>query len=247
MSRILQPSQVDMSVLESLEWDIIILDKTIDIEKLAEWYNNVISNLDYLKFNFQTCFDYVKQDVNNKFITDTNDHEWERKRQYELLQNSWTLTWPVQHNVPLPPPWAANLDFFTELQKYFDSEGRPIKDFDYKDNNYLTQFYFGEWKNIVTEIRDYIYNPRITQHMPGHILDPHTDGYIARMHIPITYDNSKFYWGEMWNREYKFEPGKVYIINSKVLHSTTNFGPIPRANIISDIHENSLMDLVKWK
>ena len=33
MDRVLQPSQVDLSVLESLEWDIIILDKKIDTLK----------------------------------------------------------------------------------------------------------------------------------------------------------------------------------------------------------------------
>jgi uncharacterized RmlC-like cupin family protein len=63
----------------------------------------------------------------------------------------------------------------------------------------------------------------------------------------MTYDNSKFYWGEKWNREYNFEPGNVYIINSRVAHSTTNFSPTARANIISDIRNDKFMDLVNWK
>jgi len=247
MDKVLKPSQVDLSVLESLEWDIIILDKKIAIKNLQYWYNIVTSNLDYLKFNFQTCSEYIKESVNNKFTTDTNDYEWERNKTYEALINSWTLTWPTHRDVPLPPPWAADVEFFTELKSYFDNDGNVVKDFDYNDNTYLTQYNFGEWKSIVEEIGNYIYNPRITQHMPEHILHPHTDGYCARLHIPMTYDNSKFYWGEKWNREYNFEPGNVYIINSRVTHSTTNFSPTARANIISDIRNDKFMDLVNWK
>jgi hypothetical protein len=247
MDRILKPCNVTSSTIESLDWDFIILDKQIDIEALQNWYNIVKNNLDHLKFNFQTCSKYIKDSVNNKFTTDTNDYKWERNKRYEKLQNSWTLTWPTQRDVPLPPPWAANLDFFIELCDYFDSVGNIIKDFDYYNNENLNQYYFGEWKKIIDEISSYIYNPRITQHMPEHILHPHTDGYIARLHIPMTYDNSKFYWGEKWNREYNFEPGNVYIINSRIPHSTTNFSSSPRGNIIADIREETIMDLVAWK
>jgi len=247
MDRVLRPSQVDLSVLESLEWDIIILDKKIDVKNLQYWYNTVTSNLDHLKFNFLTCHEYIKESVNDKFTTDTNDYKWERSKKYEALINSWTLTWPTARNVPLPPPWASDLEFFTELKTHYDNDNNLVKDFEYNNNIYLTQYNFGEWKSIVEGIGNYIYNPRITQHMPELILYPHTDGYGARLHIPMTYDNSKFYWGEEWNREYNFEPGNVYIINSRVPHSTTNFSPTPRANIIADIRLDKFMDLVNWK
>ena len=44
MDRVLQPSQVDLSVLESLEWDIIILDKKIDIEKSNIYFSKILAN-----------------------------------------------------------------------------------------------------------------------------------------------------------------------------------------------------------
>lgn len=230
--------------LNKNDWDFIILKKKVNIDNLRKWYDVVVSELAYLKFNFSTCSDYVKASDNNHFITDTNNHEWERKQTYERLQNSWTLSWPIPRDIPLPPPWAANLNIFKELKKYYNDQGEIIKDFDYSEHMMLNQFMFGEWKNLYNDLKDYIYNPRITQHMPGHILDPHIDGLIARMHIPITDDNSKFYWGENWNREYKFEPGNIYIINSKIFHSTSNLGPVPRANILADLHELNIQDLL---
>lgn len=233
--------------LNKSDWDFIILKKKINVDNLRKWYDVVISELSYLKFNFSTCSEYVKPSANNKFITDTNNYEWERKKTYIRLQNSWTLSWPIPRDIPLPPPWAANLNIFKELEKYYNDQGEIMKDFDYAEHTMLNQYIFGEWENLYNILKKYIYNPRITQHMPGQILDPHIDGYIARMHIPITEDSSKFYWGENWNREYKFEPGNIYIINSKIFHATANLGPVPRANILADLHESNIKDLLNLK
>lgn len=247
MSRILYPKEITAEILKSLEWDFIVIPNVIDDEKIKEWYNTVSVKLDYLKFNFTLCPQYVKDTVNNYFLTDQNDYKWSRNAAYEKLHNSYSLTWFDNRDVPLPPPWAANLDYFQELKEYYDSEGNLIKDFDYSNNMYLEQYNFGEWNLISEKIKNYIFNPRISEHLPGHVLDLHTDGYIARMHIPITNDNSKFYWGETWDREYKFEPGNVYLINSRIPHGTTNFGPV-RANIMADIYDNKILDLIQaWK
>jgi hypothetical protein len=239
-SRVIKDSNlkdVTWNFISSKEWDFIILNKTINVDNLRNWYKEVSTNLDYLKFNFQTCTKYIKDSENGYFITDSKNYQWKRKPYYEGLQNSWALTWPIERDVPLPPPWAANLTYFNELTEYFNKNGENIKDFDYSKNLYLTQYLFGEWEKISKKMEKYIFNPRITEHMPGHIIEPHVDGFIARLHIPITDDNSKFYWGDTWDREYKFEPGKIYIINPKVTHSTTNFGPVNRANIIADLYK----------
>jgi hypothetical protein len=249
MSRILEPSNVTEKILKSFDWDFIVLDKHVNHEGLLNWYTTVSEKLNYLKFNFTTCPQYVTNSINNYFATEEENYQnsYSSSRPLprdEKSRNSYTLTWPIPRDVPLPPPWAANLEFFTELSNYFDNQGKIIKDFDYSSHQYLEQYLFGEFKNILFDLRKFIFNPRITEHMPGHVLHLHVDGYMARMHIPITADSSKFYWGDQWNREYKFEPGKIYLINSRVIHGTTNFGPNKRANIIADIYENTIMDLI---
>jgi hypothetical protein len=243
-SRHLNSKQVSEELLISLDWDLITLDQKINIKELNSWYDDVSSRLSYLKFNFQESPQYIKQSINDMFITNTNDYQLQRKKHYELLQNSWTLSWPTFRDVPLPPPWAANLDYFTELEEYFDSQGNFIKDFDYTTYKLLPQFLYGAWKDIAELLNYYIFNPRITEHMPGHILDIHTDGYIGRLHIPMTKDNSKFYYGDAWDREYKLEPGNIYIINSRIPHGTSNLGPTKRANIIADLHVDKIMGLI---
>jgi|688.fasta_scaffold37120_8 hypothetical protein len=227
------------------EWDVIKLNKKIDVKKLREWYFSVSKNLEHLKFNFRTCTKYIKESVNNKFTTDTNNYQWILKNEYMLLQNSYSLTWFNKQDVPLPPAWAANLDYFPELRIYYNDAGDLIKDFNYLNNIYLNQYMFGEWENITKWLTPYIFNPRITEHLTGHVIPLHTDGYMARLHIPMTIDNSKFYWGENYDREYKFEPGSIYLINTKIIHGTTNFGPTTRANIIADIHEDKIFDILK--
>lgn len=230
--------------IKSKDWDLIKLNKKIDVEKLRDWYVSVSNNVEYLKFNFNTGKKYTKESINNQFTTDTFNYKWSLDNINMLLQNSYTLSWFVEKDIPIPPAWAANIDFFPELNEFYNN-GELVKDFDYTKNVYLKQYIFGEWENIINWLKPYIYNPRITEHLTGHIIPLHTDGYIARLHIPMTIDNSKFYWGDNYDREYKLEPGCIYIINTQIKHGTTNFGPVTRANIIADIHENKICELLK--
>lgn len=238
-----KPNEITESLLLSNNWDLIKLNKKVDVDELREWYFTVSKNLEHLKFNFKNCKKYVKEAINNKFSTDTDNYQFSLESLNILLQNSYTLSWIVQQNIPLPPPWAANLDYFPELKEYYNDNNELIKDFDYLNNVYLDQYMFGEWENINKWLTPYIYNPRITEHLTGHVIPLHTDGYMARLHIPMTIDNSKFYWGEKYDREYKLEPGSIYIINSRIAHGTTNFGPV-RANIIADLHDNKIIELI---
>jgi hypothetical protein len=60
----------------------------------------------------------------------------------------------------------------------------------------------------------------------------------------MTEDNGKFYWGEKWDREYKLEVGNIYLINTNTFHSTSNLGPVPRANLLCDLQEEKLLSLL---
>ena len=74
------------------EWDVIKLNKKIDVKELREWYFSVSKNLEHLKFNFRTCTKYIKESVNNKFTIDTNNYQWILKNEYMLLQNSSVMS-----------------------------------------------------------------------------------------------------------------------------------------------------------
>lgn len=238
-------NDITIDFINSQDWDLIKLHKTIDVEKLQEWYNTISKNLSHLKFNFATCSKYVKDTINDKFTTDTNNYKWSYEKVSIELQNSYTLTWWTEKDIPIPPPWASNLKYFPELEKYYDNEGNLKVDFDYSENIYLQQYMFGAWKDLSNCLKSYIFNPRISEHLPGHIIPLHTDGYIARLHIPITSDNSKFYWGDQYNREYKLERGCIYMINPKISHGTTNWGPTTRANILCDLYPDKIIDILK--
>lgn len=226
------------------EWDFVKLNKTIDSTALLEWYTSVEATYSKSKFNFLTCSNYIKQSVNEKFTTNKEGYEFIKTRNSLQGLSSYTLTWPIESEMPLPPPWAADLNQFPELLKYFDNQGNITKDIDYLSHGYLSQYLFGEWKNIVGWLGEYIYNPRITIHSPDYEMIPHTDDYIARLHIPITQDSSTFSWGKNWDRKYKLEPGNIYIINTKIPHGTQNFGNTPRANIMADIVPEKLERLL---
>ena len=228
-----------------LNEDFIVLKRKIDISALESWYNIIENEYSTCKFNFFRNVDLLKPSIGGKFTTSTDGYTFDSQRNDTKGLESYTLTWPVQTLSPLPPPWAANLDIFPELLTYFDKNGNPCRDIDYLTHNYLEQYNFGEWNNIISWLGKYIYNPRISIHTPGFVIKPHTDDYVARLHIPITNDGSIFCWGDNLEREYKFELGNVYIINSKLSHGTKNLGNTYRANLMADIVPDKLLELLK--
>ena len=143
--------------------------------------------------------------------------------------------------------WAADPNLYPEIKKYISEDGN-VGSIDHTDWVYLEPYMFGVFKDIVEDWgMRYWKNPRITRHEPELILPIHNDHSLARIHIPMTIGNAKFYWGEKWNREYTFEVGNIYMINAHILHSTTNFNPVPRANILADLYESDILEILNLK
>ncbi len=240
-------SNITENFLQSNNWDLIELNKSVDIVKLQEWYSYIEKNYNYLKFNFKVNLNLLSVHAQGIFNTDSLGSTFNVDRNEISGLSSYTLKWIVEKDIPLPPPWAVNLDIFSELKSYYNNDLKVIDiDYDnyYSKCNFLKQYYFGEFKNIFQLIENKIYNPRITIHSPNFNLNPHTDkAYIGRLHIPIINKDSLFCWGENLEREYKLELGKIYIINSKITHGTKN-GNDFRVNLMADIAPGREMDLI---
>lgn len=246
MNRVIKnydPNSITQDFLDNNDWDIIVLNKKLNLDELRKWYNYVETNLSHLRFNVNENVNLLKHSPDEDFRTDTNDNMGCLNFPERSTINSYSMSWLVPRDVPLPPPWAADPNYFVELKEFMDDEGNWIKDIDYTRYVYLEQYMFGEFEEMVNDwIDEFAYNPRITQHLTGHVIPDHTDeGYSARIHIPITDDHSLFHYGET---SYKLEPGKIYLINSRITHSTSNPGPETRSNIMADIKRGKIKDLV---
>jgi hypothetical protein len=228
------------------DWDLIVLNKKVDREKLLDWYNTIESTLIENKCNLHVNRELLKG-YDKYYTGKERDYEYDTNAGPLRYLNSYQITWPAQRTGPLPPPWACNIELFPELKQYVDDNNEINKDIDYVNWVYLNQYIFGEFKNILEDFGyKYFRNVRIAQHLNGCELPVHTDGYVVRMHIPITTDDSYFYWGENKERQYKLLPGNIYIINTKLPHSTSNHGPV-RANIIFDLDPDDIMEFICLK
>lgn len=241
------PFSLTNNFLENIEWDIIELNKSIDISKLQNWYYCLEEKFSYLKFNFKTNLNLLNPKAQGIFNTDLNGSTFNLDRNEIEGLSSYTLSWITEKDIALPPPWAVNFDFFPELKSYYIEESNVI-DIDYENYyckcNFLNQYMFGYFQDLTQILGKYIYNPRVSIHDPYYTLKPHVDKpYLGRLHIPIVNEDSLFCWGDNLEREYKLSHGKMYIINSRITHGTKN-GKGFRANLISDIIPNQLLNLI---
>lgn len=254
MNRVIKdynPSDITMELINGNDWDYIVLNKQIDADGIYAWWRDVDTTLSHLKFNFVHNNNLVKtqMQINDNAVgyrTNASDNKFHNTLlgNKELI-SSYTLTWPIQRYEPLPPPWAADIAHFDELSQFVNCDNIIVKDIDPTGFKYLTPYMFGEFKKMYDDWgKDFFINTRISVHEPEMIIPLHTDGFTTRLHIPMTHDNSKFYWGECWDREYKWEVGYAYLINSHITHSTTNFGPNVRANILTSIGDNKILELL---
>jgi hypothetical protein len=188
------PDEITLEFLQSDEWDIISLNKKID-PLIADWYTTVENTLNHLSFNFQYNSQLTNYPIDNAY-TDGSPSKFKLSEADPSLIFSYTLTWPIQRYDPLPPLWAANLELYPEIKKYTLENGN-VSNVNYKEWEYLDLYMFGVFKDVVSEWgMRYWKNPRISKHEPGLILPIHNDHSLARIHIPMTTGNAKFYWGE---------------------------------------------------
>jgi hypothetical protein len=208
--------------LHSKEWNIIKCKTTLDVDKLVEWYNAISTNYENLKFDFSI----------NEVLKD----EYKNSNGYnDVLKgkiSSWTIDWPMEKDIPIPPPFAANNKLFPELKIEL-----PFK--------IQERYKFGYFKDMCRKFgEDMFCRSRITVHDTGAEIKKHTDDHGLRLHIPIVSNKeSKFLFGDRLNKQYVMEVGYMYFINATVPHSTINNGPT-RAHIISDPGIDKILELL---
>lgn len=245
------PKDITMDLIYSDSWDYIVLNKKVDVQGIQQYWRDVHTDLSHLRFNFveHRCYLKEPETVDNGvgYRTNHSDNKFHNTELGDKRKiSTYTFAWPIQRDIPLPPPWACNIELFPELNEFIDTDNTIKKDIDPHNFVMLDQYMFGEFKNIWDDWgKDYLLNTRITMHEPEMVVPLHSDGYLTRIHIPMTIDNSLFYWGECWDRSYHWEPGNIYLINSHITHSTTNFGPNIRANILASVDDDKILDLLK--
>jgi hypothetical protein len=254
MTRVIQnydPKDITQELIDGDSWDYIILNKTVNFEGMHLWWKEVDTRLRYLRFNITEQEHLIKKPESKNgevgYTTNATQNRYHVNNQADhRLLSSYTLDWPVQRDIPLPPLWAADVNHFPELEKWINKDNKIVVDYDhFTEFVKLEQYMFGEFLNLYNDWGNkFLHNLRIQVHEPTMILPVHVDGMKTRLHIPLTYDNSSFFWGDCWNREYKLKVGHIYLINTHIPHSTTNFCPNVRANLISNIREENILDLI---
>lgn len=206
----------EQELRDNKDWHFVELSKMpIDVEKLAEWYSVVSTEMSHLKFNFGRT----------DLILGVDD----QKDDSSVLKggiHSYGLSWPVDQNLPLPPRFAARPDLYPETvctEEEFNSQVCV-----------MDRYKFGYFKDLYDQYgEDFFAWARITVHDAGAEIKEHTDGLknVFRIHIPIlTNDDALFCWGDA---KYNFKVGKAYLINTSILHNTINGGSTERTHIIT--------------
>lgn len=245
------PEDITLDFINGNDWDFIVLNKKVNVEQIKQYWHDVSTKLEHLRFNFFKDFSLLKpieyKEGNPGFTTDQSSKNFHITTLGDKRKiSTYTFTWPIQRDIPLPPPWACDIKQFPELSEFVGEDNQFKKDTDHHSFVMLEQYMFGEFKNIWDEWgKDFLVNTRISMHEPGMIVPLHKDGHTTRIHIPMTDDSSKFYWGECWDRSYDWEVGNIYLINSHITHSTSNLGPNIRANILTSVDTDKIPQLLR--
>lgn len=209
----------------SEKWDVIEFNLRLDSVKITEYFNEVKTKLSYLYFDFNYK-EKLTLEVNEKFKK-TN-----MVTNYLGEVGGWTISWPIEKDIPIPGRTQGNLTIYPELELY------PTKEDFYFNCKILNQYKFGYFNSIYNAFTERGLRQGIfSNHKPGVKTLTHRDDFIKKkLHLPLeTNSNAYFYFGENQERQYQFEVGKAYLINPAVYHSTDNTGNTNRVHLISRV------------
>lgn len=235
--RLLTPQHIkNVEILfDDLTWDIVELDFTIDTHLLEDYYSKLRTDL----YNFNFSFDskeYLRSEIYETYKKEN------RVGNYSGNIQGWSISWPVERDIPCPSKSQANYDMYPELQ------GLSDQDFYY---NSMPQ---GKYKfGILNSLIDTLSLSSLRQmlmalHPPGLRVDTHTDGQVKKLHIPFyTNKDAVFTFGENRDRKYHMELGKAYIINTMVPHGTENPGSTERVHLLSRVDNDFMQSLLDLK
>ena len=222
-----------------LDWDVIELDLRIDPKLVNDYYKVLTTDLASFCFDFNSK-EYIRPEIYETFKAEG------RMGNYLGNVGAWTVSWPVERDIPCPSKSQANLDKYPELQKY---DVHAIKTDFYYDAKPQKKYLFGLMKKLVeTLTENALRQILIAKHPPGLKIRTHTDGPAKKLHIPLNTNNgAKFLFGENAERSYQMEVGKIYLINPLVPHSTENLGSSDRVHILSRVDFEFIPELIKMQ
>lgn len=212
------------------DWDIVELNCNLDGEKLSAWYQEIYEEFQFMRFAFNDNPQKLDLDKSTELVARGHCGI------YCGPIDGLTLAWPKERYEPLPPPVQANLEVFPEVNydTFFD------------DAKLLSRFrkgYFAELVDMLGE--DSFHQAIIATHHDGMYIRPHVDSTVLKLHIPVeTHEGAFFHFGPNSERKYHMKLGKVYVLNAKSWHATTNEGG-KRSHIITRITPEQLQNIVR--
>ena len=187
-----------------------------------QMYNNFLVKPLDIEFDLEVALDYLHT-VENKFIHlrwDADDN-LNNVNEAELQDNiKGVYGWGVQSNledltIPCPP-------------YHIDKRGTR----EYRNTPLV--FGFAEW--LLEKFPD-ARQMSIAAHPPGTKIRTHVDSdNWFKIHVPlVSTDNSYFIFD---NQKFAMKPGKIYLVNTSVPHSTSNDGHAIRTHLFFKVPSN---------
>lgn len=218
--------------LKSTDWDIIELDLEIDKAQLQDYYRVLNTELSNFKFNFNSK-EYLIPSVYERFQKEG------KVGNYIGNVEAWSVSWPVERDIPCPSKKQANPDIYPEI--------KDISHVDFTANAHPQKRYvFGILKKLLDTLTERALRQiLIASHPPELKVVTHVDSDLKKLHIPLfTNPDAVFTFGENGERVYRMEVGKMYIINPPVPHGTYNGGTTERVHLLSRIDVDYIPEVV---
>lgn len=220
--------------LKNYDWDIIELNIDINHSEVRDWFNIISEKFGNMQFNVSKT-ELMKPEIRDRMKEFQEQHLWGTPKQ-------WTLQWSVQRDDAIPFRYIADPAQYPEILE---------DDFDKKFNTPLEQYYFGGFKKLVELLGDGAWEvARLVQLDKDTGLKKHVDiqppQFLPRMHYQIEYTQNAAWWfGENMERKYVLENGKLYIMNTAVLHTAKNEDELPWVMLHSNPTDDAINKLFK--
>lgn len=211
--------------LTSPDWDVVELGIKINQKHLDDYYKYLTETIPHLRFNFASA-DYLRPEIAERFKNEG------RMGNYIGDVQAWTMSWPVERDIPCPSKSQANIEMYPEIIPYIDDDDG------FMDACKIQSIYkYGLINMLLETITERALRQSFfTMHPAGVQVINHVDGPRKKIHLPIiTNDDAYFAFGENDERKYNLKCGKIYIINPTIPHSTNNQGKTDRIHLLSRV------------
>jgi hypothetical protein len=189
-----------------------------------------IKELDNVTFSFQELLDYYA------IIKEQHqDLKWVPNFESQFTGHAWAIhTKLADITIPcaplhLPPEWV------------------PPSPTDNNQFDTPTKLLFGFAEKCINAF-PCARQASITVHNPGSIIDAHIDKEIYcdeeyfKIHIPITGNDQSYFIFD--NERFVLTPGKIYLVNTSLMHSTNNLGSTDRAHLIFKVPVSKVPEIL---